>query len=87
MQTTITSNVWTSNSAIFTVVADGLKSLIVNDLFDNLGLAVRRSSSSQGNQVNNISSSSQFKEHIGKNFPNLISRMGRSKNHVAKFSF
>ena len=69
IQTTITSNGWTLNSANFTVVANGLNSLIGRDLFDNLSLAVSQSSSVQGNQVNTISSSSEFKEHIAKNFP------------------
>ena len=36
IQTPITSNGWKSNSATFIVVADGLKSLIGEDLFDHL---------------------------------------------------
>ena len=47
IQTPITSNGCTSNSATFTVVADGLKSLVGRDLFDHLGLAVTQSSSVQ----------------------------------------
>ena len=87
IQTPITSNGWTSNSAIFNIVADGIKFLIGKDLFDHLGLAVTRPSSSQVNQVNNISSSSQLKKHIAKNFPNLIAPLGKSKNFAAKFNF
>ena len=87
IQTLITSNGWTSNSTTFTVIADGLKNFIGRDLFDHLDLAVTQSSSVQGNQVNTISSLSEFTEHIAKNFPNLISRMGRSKDHVAKSNF
>ena len=48
---------------------------------------VTQSSSEQGNQVNTISSSSELKEHIANNFPNLISRNGRSKNCVVKYNF
>ena len=87
IQSLITSNGWTSNSANFTVVANGLNSLIGRELFDNLSLSVTQSSSVQGNQVNTISSLFEFKEHIAKNFPYLISRIGRSKNHVAKSNF
>ena len=76
IQTPITSNSRTSNSATSTVVADGFKTLFGRDLFYQLGLAVTQSSSFQGNKVNNLSSSSEFKEHIAKNFPNLISRIG-----------
>ena len=52
----ITSNGLTCDPAIFTIVADGLKSLIGCDLFDRLGLAVTQSTSQKGKCVNNISS-------------------------------
>ena len=84
IQTPITSNGWTLKSATFTVVADGHRSLIGRDLFDHLGLALTQTSSVQGKRVNTISSLSEFKEHIATNFPNLISGMGRSKNHVVE---
>ena len=56
-------------------------------MFDQLGLAVTQSTSHKGDRVNNISSSQEFKEQIAKTFPELISRIGRSKNHVAKSQF
>ena len=86
IQSPITSKGWTCDSATFTVVADGLKSLIGCDLFDQLVLAVTQSTSQKGNHVNNISSP-EFKEQIAKTFPELISRIGRSKSHVAKSKF
>ena len=87
IQNLITSNGWTLNSATSRVVADGRKSLIVRDLFNHMALAVTQSSSVQGNRVNAISSSSEFKEHIATNYPNLILRIGRSKNYVVKSNF
>ena len=86
IQCPITSSGWTCDSATFTVIADGLKSLIGRDLFDQFGLAVTQSISQKGNRVNNISSP-EFKEQIAKTFPELISHIGRSKNHVAKSKF
>ena len=88
IQSPITSKGWTcdSASATFTVVADGLKSLIDRDLFDQLGPAVTQSTSQKSNRVNNISSP-EFKEQIAKTFPELIMRIGRSKNQVAKSKF
>ena len=87
IQASITSNGWTCDSATFTVLADGLKSLIGLELFDRIGLAVTQSTSQKGNCLNNISSP-EFKELIAKTFfPELISRIGRSKNHVAKSKF
>ena len=71
IQAPVSSNGWTSHSATFTIVANGLKSLIGRDLFDQLGLAVTQSSS--GNQVKTVSPSSEFKENIALTFPNLIS--------------
>ena len=85
-QCPISSKVWTCDSATFTVVADGLKSLIGCDLFDQIGLAVTQPTSQKGNRINNISSP-EFNEQIAKNIPELISRIGRSKNHVAKSKF
>ena len=86
IQAPITSKGWTCGVAIFTYVADGLKSLIGRDLLDKLGLAVTQTTSQKGNLVNNISSP-KFKERIAKTFPELISHIGRFKNHVAKSKF
>ena len=83
IQAPITSKGWACDSATFTVVADGLKSLIGLDLFAQLGLALTQSTFLKGNRVNNIASP-EFKEQIAKTFPGLVSRIGRSKSHVAK---
>ena len=56
-------------------------------MFEQLGLAVTQSTSHKGNRVNNISSSPEFKAQIAKSFPELMSRIGRSKNDVAKSKF
>ena len=76
IQSPITSKGWTCEIATFTVVADGLKSLICRVLFDKLGLAVIQSTSQKSNWVNKISSP-EIKEQIPKTFPELISRIGR----------
>ena len=78
-QTPITSNGWTSNSATCTVVADGLRSLIGRDLFDNLDLAVIQPSSSQGNQVNNIPINLEVK--VNKELKKLL-----GEKHIIKLS-
>ena len=86
IQAPVTSKGWACDTANFTVVADGSKSLIGRDLFDQLGLAVTQSSFLKGNSINNIASP-EFKEQIAKTFPCLVSRIGRSKSHVAKSNF
>ena len=55
-------------------------------MFDHIGLAVTQSTLLKGNRVNNIASP-EFKEQIAKTFPGLVSRIGRSKIHVAKSKF
>ena len=86
MQAPITSKGWTCDLAIFTVVADGLKSPIGRDLFDKLGLAVTQSTSQKGNRVENILSP-EFNEQIAKTFPEFILRIGSSKRNLAKSTF
>ena len=87
VQAPVPSNGWTSDSARFTVVTEGLKSLIGRDLFDQLGIAVTKSSSFPGNQVNTSSPSSEFKEYIALKLPILLSRIRRSKDHVTESKF
>ena len=86
IQAPVTSKGWACDTANFTVVADGLKSLIGRDLFDQLGLAVTQSTFLKGNSIKNIASP-EFKEQIAKTFPGLVSRLGMSKSHVAKSKF
>ena len=84
IRTPVTSNGCYIPSSTFTVVADGLKPLISGDCFIQLGLAVRQHSSQKGNQVNNISPYCVVIEKVALPFPNLVSRIGRSKNHLSK---
>ena len=86
IQAPVTSKGWACDTSNFTVVAYGLKSLIGRDLFDQLGLAVTQSTFLKGNSINNIASP-EFKEQIAKTFPGSVSRIGRSKSHVAKSKF
>ena len=76
-----------SRSAPIRVVADGLKSLIGRDSFEQLGLAVTQYSSSSGNQVNTISPYPEFIENIALTYPKLIFQIERSKNHVEILKF
>ena len=86
IQSPITSKGWSCDSSIFTVVAHGIKSLSGCDLLNQLGLAVTQSTSQKGIRDNNISCP-EFQEQIAKTYPELISRNGRSKNHIAKPKF
>ena len=83
-QTTLSSKGVLTRYHIFTDVADGLKLLFGCEWFHQLGLAVTYSPSQTGNQVKRYSPHSAFKERIALKLTNLISRIQRPKNLVAK---
>ena len=82
IRTPVISNGWHTSIAIFTVVSDGLKTLIGCHLFDQLGFAITGSPSQQGKQIINISPHRAFKEKLALQIPDLTCRMGRLKNHA-----
>ena len=85
IQATIASKEWRIENTEFVVVRDGLKPLIGRDLFDALGISVTQTpNSNEGSMVNAITQNCPFKTCIAKQFPQLISRIGRSKIHVFK---
>ena len=80
-QAPIASKGWRTEDADFVVVRGGLKPLIGRDLFDALGIYY------EGSMVNAITPQCPFKTRIAKQFPQLISRIGRSKVHIVKSKF
>ena len=88
MQAPIARKGWRTEDAEFVVVRDELKPLIVRDLFDALGVSVTQTpNSNEGSMVNAITPQCPFKTRIAKQFPQLISRIGRSKIHIVKSKF
>ena len=87
IQAPIASNVWRLEEAEFVVVRDGLKPLVGRDLFDALGISVTQTPKYEGSMVNSITSQCPFKTRIAKQFPQLITRIGRSKIHIVKSKF
>ena len=88
IQAPIASNGWRIEDAEFVVVRDGLKPLIGRDLFDAPGMSVTQTpNSNEGSMVNTITPQCPFKTRIAKQFPQLISRIGRSKIHIFKSKF
>ena len=87
IQAPIASNGWRLEETEFVVVRDGLKPLVGRDLFDALGISVTQTSKNEGSMVNTITSQCPFKTRIAKQFPQLITRIGRSKIHIVKSKF
>ena len=84
LQTPVSSIELNTRSDTFGVIADGLIFIVCRDLFDQIGFAVTQSSLQKVFQVNTLSPHSEFKENLALKFPDLISRVGRSKKYVAK---
>ena len=70
------------------VFKDGLKTLIGRDLFEVIGNSITQIlCSNEVSIVNTIKSQCPFKARIANPFPQLISRIGRSKIHIVKSKF
>ena len=88
MQAPIESNGWRIENAEFVVVKDGLKPLIGRDLFEALEISITQTlTSNEGSMVNTITTQCPLKTRIADQFPQLISRIGRSKIHIVKSKF
>ena len=85
MQALMESNGWRNKDANFVVVRDGLKPLIGRDLFEVLGISINQTlCSDEVSMVNTITPQCPFKTHIANQFPQPISRIGRSKVQIFK---
>ena len=84
IQAPTASNGWRLEEAEFVVVRDGLKPLVGRDLFDALAISVTQTPKYEGSMFNTIASQCPFKTRIAKQFPQLITRICRSKIHIVK---
>ena len=81
----MTYNSWTCKEAHLTILEDGHKIIIRQDLFASFGLAIVQQHPENGKCVNNNNNSTcKIKDTISAQFPNLVPRIGHSKTHVAK---
>ena len=89
LEATVSSNTWTCKDARLTIVEDDHKITIGRDLFNSLGLSiVQQQQQETGKCVNNNNNSTcNIKETIASQFLHLVSRIGLSKTHVAKWKF
>ena len=86
LQTSIQSNNWYANPIDIQVVTDGHRSLLGRDLFPALGLSIHQSNNQR--TVNQIDQEyCPIKKQIATDFPDLISRIGKSKVHTVCSKF
>ena len=72
--------------AKITVVADGFRPILGRDLFDQLGITISQKPCSNIH-INNIETPCAIKKSLVKEFPELISRIGKSKHHTVNSKF
>ena len=88
MQTLAESNGWRIEDAEFVVDKDELKPHISRDLFEVLGISITQTQfSDEGSMVNTINTQHPFKTRKENQFPQLTSRIGRSKVHIVDSKF
>ena len=86
LQTSIRSNNWYANPIEIQVVKDGHRPLLGRDLFPALGLSIQQSNNQKTvNQVDH--EYCPIKTQIATDFPDLISRIGKSKVHTVRSKF
>ena len=80
------SNNWYANPIEIQVVTDGHRPLLGRDLFPALGLSIQQSNNQT--TINQVEQEyCPIKKQIAIDFPDLISRIGRSKVHIARSKF
>ena len=86
IQTSIQSGIWHANPIEIQVVADGHRSLLGRDLFPALGLSIQQSNNQM--IINQVEQEyCPIKKQIAIDFPDLISRIGKSKVHIVCSKF
>ena len=86
LQTSIRSNNWYTNPIEIQVVTDGHRSLLGRDLFPALVLSIQQSNSPKTvNQVEH--DQCPIKKQTATDFPDLISRIGKSKLNTVRSKF
>ena len=86
LKTPVRCSDWKIQKAEVTVVADGFRPILGRDLFDQLGIIISQKLC-PNIEVNNIDQPCAIKRSLAKEFPDLISRIGKSKNHAVNSKF
>ena len=85
-KTPVRRNDWKLQKAKFTVVADGFRPNLVHELFDQLGTTISQKPF-PNIEINNIETPCAIKKSLAKEFPDLISRIGKSKHLTVNSKF
>ena len=86
LKTPVRCNDWKIQKAKITVVADGCRLILGRDLFDQLGIIISQKPWPNV-EINNIDHTCVIKKSLAEEFPDLISRIGKSKHHTVNSNF
>ena len=86
LKTPVWCNDWNIQKAKITVIADGFWPILGRDLFDQLGIIISQKPCPNV-EINNIDQTCAIKRSLAKEFPELISRIGKSKHHTVNSKF
>ena len=86
LKTPVRCNDWKIHKAKITVIADGFRPILGRDLFDQLGITISQKPCPY-TEINNIETPCAIKKSLAKEFPELISRIGKSKHHTVNAKF
>ena len=86
LKTPVRCNDWKIHKAKITIVGDGFRPLLGRDLFDQLRITISQKHC-PNTEIKNIETPCAIKKSLAKEFPELISRIGKSKHHTVKSKF
>ena len=86
LKTPVSDKDWKTQKAKITVVADGFRPILGRDLFDQLGIAISQKPC-PNIEVNTVETPCAAKQSLAKSFPELISRIGKSKHPTVSSKF
>ena len=86
LKTPVRCNDWKIQKTKITFVADGFRPIFGQDLFDQLGIILSQKPCPNV-EANNIDQTCAIKKSLAKQFPDLISRIEKSKHHTVNSKF
>ena len=86
LKTTVESNDWKIPKAKITAVADGFRPILGRDWFDQLGKRISQKNSPK-TAVKAVEAPCVLEQSTAKQFPDLITRIEKSKHHMVNSSF
>ena len=86
LRTPVSCNDWKFQNSKTTLVADGFRHILGRDLFDQLGITISQKPC-PNIEVNTVETPCAIKQSLAKEFPELFSKIGKSKHYTVNSKF